>query len=375
MKKLMPRPAGWKLFIFPLLAALLLVGGFLWARSTLFLARSGERTDARIVAIVKAHEKSAELIVGAFYELSLRFADEQTLQVHFADGAPVRVVQGQQEYAGPQLAALRTTSSASASQRRLVELMAVAERIVAADVKSIERLIMQSQAGAKDRQIVSLDLTERAVLFEKLPLPLSGLESKLGTVNRALTAQGTMELAVPVERITTASFKKLDKQRDAQRIEQYKREVVISMHRSRNGQTQPLDVVRDGFIFHERDFRYIFRPVYLYSVKGQEYTLLGRYGRRHKLLGDMELGDVVQVAYHPDAPQRATLTASTAGLSKDEPLLNRFNALLETSLGRWYIPGLLLATAAVCLLVGLVMLSLYWWPPQDAGLSNDVVKE
>lgn len=374
MKKLMPRPAGWKLVVFPLLGAVLLAGGSLWARSTLFLARSGQRTEARIIAIVKAHEKSAELVIGAQYEVALRFADEQTLQVSFVDGIPVRLVQGQQQYAGPRLVALRTTPS-SPSQQRLGELLAATERIVVADVKSIERQIMQSQAGEKDRQILSLDITERVRFFDNLPLPLSGLESKGGAISRVLTPQGAIKPGVPRERITTASFKKLDKQRDAQLIEQSKREVVITMHRSQSGTPQLLDASRDGFVFHERDFHYVFRPVYTYSVDGQEYTALSRYGRCHKLLGDMELGDVITVAYHPSFPQRATLTATTAGLSKDEPLLNRFNAMLETSLGRWYIPGLLLATAGVCLLVGLVMASLYWWPPQDAGMSDDVVKE
>lgn len=345
-----------KLLIFPATTMILIwVGTMAGGRSLQYFLK-GQKTPGQIVAMCKIKPAETECVIDLGYELLVEKTDGSRIEAVFdypeltqltvlsAEGTPLSLDPAAQEEWSQTLSDL-------------------------ADWKSDEVVrFLQRENAKSDEHAVRIVKTERARLIAAIEGDLQDIIHNAGTLQAVVTGQGRFEAADAIEQITTIEFQYIG---GTELGEKLKTDVQRTVQRTLSG--QPVERDDEFFIFQESDHRILFRPVFSYSINGQDYMSFADVGSRMQQPKNSSFGQSMTVSYMPGDEANGLLAPDYSAVRQiiaDDGGLDALNMFFKITFSRWFFALTAYLIAIAHLMYALLFISLKIWPAKTENADT-----
>jgi len=340
-----------RLLIFPVLALALLTAAWRSSHDALRLVRHGQRTPGVVCGMLREQDDSATLVYHLTTSISWEFGTGARATLQTRDGVPTAALL---VHAGVtqelSAAAVQTmlNDTAGATGQTCAAALAAARRLVTTDFAGMQRLLMNWRATPAAPPPVLLEKTEIAEVISAITGTLHAISQLPDGTPRVATSFGVFDRASQTQLFTRAVLRATP---GAAPQSEFTRTIGAA------GAPAPCI----GFLLQDATQHIWFRPVYSYAVAGRTVLLPAPLMRRNEPPTAFALFTPVMVLYEPAHATRSLLLPDVASQA-DAHALHRFNAVAEAVFTCWYLPGLLAVGGVLCVLIGLLMLSLVVLP-------------
>ncbi len=340
-----------KLFIFPVFCVFCLLIAWLTSRDFLPELLHGERTDGRIVSMVRTYNEQQQDVIARVVQMVV---------LEQADGGRIEADIDNNAFESIRIISADDTQITNTTE----EIRALIEQASDGLADNTGRFLQREGKKEAADRIVRVVRREHAIMLQGVSAPIENFTLRGERLFSVVSGNADRSVLEADDIITTIEFTYIG---GTEKAKELKIDVRRSVTRTLND--NPVEADNEDFIFYEKDFRYAFRPIFIFDTPGGKAVAISDTGARKSPKGVHKLGTEVKVAYLP-GKERDVILLSNFDEMKNLNAFDKLNFLFVASFGRYFFPLVFLLVGIVYALLSVTLFSLAIKPPHTENADT-----